>query len=147
LECCIFAGMKKKQSLTNITSIQILFFIILSVFILNVGSNDTASFSTLTAIFIKGNFDAYQISMAAWGIGGLLLCYLLYNSKLVPRALSVWGIVGYRIFIIGTIFGIFGYNIDAELDAFGRMLEIFLTIWLVIKEFNITPIIPALQTK
>ena len=48
-----------------------------------------------------------------------MLCYLLYQSKLVPRPMSVWGFIGYIIFISGTISALFGYSVDVLLDIPG----------------------------
>jgi hypothetical protein len=102
------------------------------------GTNDTAYFETLKVLLIKGNFYSYQIAMAIWGFGGLMFCYLLYLSKLVPRPLSVWGFIGYIIFISGTILALFGYNVDVLLDIPGGLFEITLAIWLIVKGFNLS---------
>jgi hypothetical protein len=70
-----------------------------------------------------------------------MFCYLLYHSKLVPRPLSVWGFIGYIIFISGTILALFGYNVDVLLDIPGGLFEITLAIWLIVKGFNSPAII------
>ncbi len=99
-------------------------------------SGDTSYFQTLFLLCKKANFFSYQIGMAIWGLGGLMFCYLLYLSRLVPRWLSVWGFVGYIVFIAGAIFALFGINIDVLLDIPGGLFEIFLSIWLIVKGFN-----------
>jgi hypothetical protein len=105
------------------------------------GSGDTSYFQILSVLFKKGNFFSYQIAMAIWGLGGLMFCYLLYQSKLVPRPMSVWGFIGYIIFISGTILALFGYSVDVLLDIPGGLFEIFLSIWLIVKGFNPSAII------
>lgn len=92
----------------------------------------------ISQILSKGNFYAYQIGMAIWAIGGLLFSYLLFISKLVPRIFSVWGFVGYSIFMIGTIAELFGHRIGDVMALPGGLFEVTLSIFLIIKGFKVT---------
>lgn len=103
---------------------------------LKLGATDTSAFEIIGSVLKKGGFLSYQIGMAIWGCGGLLFCSLLYQSKLVPRFMSIWGFIGYIVFISGTIFELFGYTIGVLLSAPGGLFEIFLSTWLIIKGFN-----------
>ena len=78
----------------------------------------------------------YQISMTLWGIGGLMLCYVLFISRLVPRLLSVWGLLGYVIFMVGTTAEMFGYGIGVMLAIPGGLFELGLSLWLIVKGFD-----------
>jgi hypothetical protein len=100
------------------------------------GSGAGGYFQTLSALSMKGNFFSYQTAMTIWGLGGLMFCYLLYVSKLVPKFLAVWGFIGYIIFISGSIFALFGYSVDVIMDIPGGLFEITLAIWLIAKGFN-----------
>lgn len=78
------------------------------------------------------------------GIGGLTLNYGLYRSKLVPRWLSTWGIVGgVCILIYGTL-GLFGTD-TSSFDATTLLAlpiavqEMVFASWLIVKGFD-TPI-------
>lgn len=102
----------------------------------NLATTDLQHFETIAVLLTKGNFYAYQIGMAIWGFGGLMFCYLLYISKLVPRGLSIWGFLGYVVFIFGTISELFGYPIGVQLAMPGGLFEISLSIWLIVKGFN-----------
>ena len=99
---------------------------------------DRVHFETIATLLSKGNFYAYQLGMALWGIGGIMFCYLLYISKIVPRVLPIWGVLGYLVFIAGTIAEIFGYPIGVQLAIPGGLFEIALSIWLLIKGFRNT---------
>lgn len=101
-------------------------------------SSDILHYETLSEILAKGNYFAYQIGMAIWGLGGLMFCYLLYISGLVPRGLSVWGFIGYIVFIAGTIAELFGNKIGVQLALPGGLFEITLSIWLIVKGFRET---------
>jgi hypothetical protein len=74
-------------------------------------------------------------------VGGLIFSYLLYLSKLIPRYLSVPGIIGYAMLFLGVVldmFSIFNINEGAGLLIYlpGGLFELFLPIWLFIKGFN-----------
>ncbi len=100
------------------------------------GSESPEYFETLRILCVKGGFYAYQLGMAVWGIGGLFLTTLLYQSRIVPRFLPVWGFIGYIIFIAGTIIELFGYGYGVQLALSGGLFEIVLSIWLITKGFN-----------
>jgi len=119
-----------------IGAIFLLLLVPLSDEFIKAGSGDTRYLQTLSALCTKGNFFSYQTAMAIWGLGGLLFCYLLYISKLVPRFLSVWGFIGYIIFISGAILALFGFSVDLIMDIPGGLFEVTLAIYLIAKGFN-----------
>jgi len=74
-------------------------------------------------------------------VNDLLLGFLLYKSRLVPRALSLIGIVGAPILVVSflaVMFGLIGR--DAPLVALSALpvflFELSLGIWLIVKGFN-----------
>ncbi len=99
-------------------------------------SDDSTSFSLILRLSSGGNFYAYQIGMAIWGIGGLALGYLLYASKLVPTALVVCGYIGYSVFIVGCLLELFGLPYGVVCSIPGGLYEITLSIWFITKGFN-----------
>ena len=84
----------------------------------------------------SGNFYAYQFGMAIWGIAGLVLCYLLSRSKLVPAVFCIAGYIGYSIFISGCLLELFGLPYSLVCSIPGGLFEISLSLWLIIKGFN-----------
>jgi hypothetical protein len=71
----------------------------------------------------------------------LLLGFLLYNSRLVPRGLSLIGIIGGLVLLVGyfsVLFGLVGQHASlAVLSAFPvALFELSLGIWLTVKGFN-----------
>jgi len=74
-------------------------------------------------------------------LGGLILSYLLYLSKLIPRYLSGLGIIGYTILFLGVtlnMFGLININGGAGMLIYlpGGLFELFLPLWLFVKGFN-----------
>jgi len=76
------------------------------------------------------------------GIGGLILTYLLLISRLVPRPISVLGLVGYGLFSLGVpldLIGVLDMNEGAGMLilAPGFLFEFgVLPIWLIAKGFT-----------
>lgn len=75
-------------------------------------------------------------------LGGIVLTYILYISKLVPRAIAAIGLIGYVLLLIGVPLGLFNL-IDVNAGsgmiflAPGGLFEfVFLPIWLIVRGFN-----------
>jgi hypothetical protein len=85
-------------------------------------------------------------------VDDLLLGYLLYKSRLVPRTLSIIGLVGVPVLVIGFIsvlLGLIGrFDPLAVLTAVPvALFEFSLGIWLVTKGFDTTaPLLRAAET-
>lgn len=107
------------------------------------GSTGTSNFEAIGFILKKGGYFSYQIGMAIWGFGGLILSFLLYQSRLVPRPITIWGFIGYIVFISGTILELFGYQVGVLCSIPGGLFEISLSIWLIIKGFNVSRLLTA----
>lgn len=100
---------------------------------------DALASSNILVILYERTFLLSQSFMPA--INDLLLGFLLYKSRLVPRALSLIGIVGGPVLIAGylaVLFGLVGQHeplagLSALLVA---LFELLLGIWLTFKGFN-----------
>jgi hypothetical protein len=107
------------------------------------GADALVSSHTLVALYDR-IFLLGQSFMPA--INDLLLGFLLYKSRLVPRALSLIGIVGGPLLIAGYIIVIFGLvGQHAPLAALSALpvalFEFSLGVWLTVKGFNSSAII------
>jgi uncharacterized protein YhhL (DUF1145 family) len=74
-----------------------------------------------------------------FGTAFLMLSYLLYQSKLVPRFISVWGIIGSTVLLLATLINMIA--LGPAIPFFFSHLpvisnEIFLAVWLIAKGFN-----------
>lgn len=69
-------------------------------------------------------------------LSALILNYVLYKSKLIPRWLSGWGFIGAVIFVPGILIGMFGLTDPTLLFAPLGLQEMALAAWLIAKGFN-----------
>ena len=60
---------------------------------------------------------------------------LLYQSRLVPRWLSTWGLVGAALYIVPPIGNMFGLSLGI-LMAPTAVQEMVMAVWLIAKGFN-----------
>jgi hypothetical protein len=103
---------------------------------LKAASSDTFYFQTLSTISVQASQYAYQIGMSALGISGLILNYTLYKTKLIPRFLAVWGLVGYAIIFLGMLSETMGSGLGLVSSIPGGLWEVFIGVWLIAKGFN-----------
>ena len=79
--------------------------------------------------------------MLANGLGNLILYYIFFKGKYIPKWLSLWGIVGNTLIIIAGFFLLFQF-IEVVSTEYGVMTmplvfqEVVLAIWLIIKGLN-----------
>ena len=52
----------------------------------------------------------FGLLMLPFCIGAILFYYLFYKSRVIPRALSLWGLISVQLALIGTLLTISGYN-------------------------------------
>jgi len=79
------------------------------------------------------------------GVNALLLGYLMYRSRLVPRVIPVLGLIGAPLLITATIATLFGLNEQVSVWSAIATLpvavwELSLGVWLVVKGFKPSPI-------
>lgn len=102
---------------------------------------------------ILGNSFQFEIHWATiiyiliYVLGGLTFYYLLYKSKLVPRFLSIWGLLAVTLLLIGVTLGMFHFGMFSNMPLMKGMVyfappvalnELVLSIWLIAKGFNLS---------
>jgi hypothetical protein len=87
-------------------------------------------------------WDAYVLAVyTVSGAAGLVLSRALLTSRIIPRSLSRLGLIGYPVFLVGTILAMFNL-IDVTHGAGmlalvpGGLFELILPIWLFTKGFT-----------
>ena len=121
-------------------AISLLSLITLSQEYVKAGAPDASYFQTLGTSLVAVSDWTYQMILMTY-VGGLMFSYLLYQSKLIPRFISVLGLIAHPLVVTGALLGMFGY-IDTSHGAGlimmlpGAAFEILLPIWLFVKGFN-----------
>ena len=110
--------------------------------IMRSGSAVTGQAETIAILLREANYYSYNFGMAIWSLGGLMFCSILYQYKLIPRLMSVWGVAGYTVFLSGCILAIFGLDFGLIHTAPGALFEVFLSLWLIVKGFNSRATVP-----
>jgi hypothetical protein len=102
------------------------------------GSTMTSNFETMGILLKKASFFAYHMGMALWSIGGLLFVAALYQSKLIPRVMSAWGIIGYFFLVSGSMLEIYEHHDIIEIVSVipGGLFEITLSVWFIVKSYR-----------
>ena len=114
------------------------------------GALDAASFQILGAAALAERHWIGQVNAVFFILGALLLYYLLYRSKLVPRWLSAWGLFAVATLTIVNVMELFelyaptqGFHPAMLLYAPIFLSELLLGIWLIVKGFNPSAIEPT----
>lgn len=100
------------------------------------GVSGDAYLQTLGSIAVQTHDFLFDIAMLVLSLGSLLLCTTLYQSRLVPRWLSVIGLVGYTGLLASSSLSLAGLEVGEVLYMPGAIFEIVLPVWLIVKGFD-----------
>jgi hypothetical protein len=89
--------------------------------------------------FESTNFG-YTLLMLAFCPGGILFYYLLYKSDIVPRVLSLWGLITVFPCLVGTLSAILGYELPFFLYFPYVPFEFVIGVWILVKGIKIPEI-------
>lgn len=133
--------------LFSVNVITTLTLLTLSQEFVNVGSLDTSYYQTLGAVLLAAGNWAYLLGLGlAFAISALILNFVLYQSKLVPRWLSAWGFIGAALVFAKYLLESFGINPVEILFLPIAVQEMVFAVWLIVKGFN-SPATISVATK
>jgi hypothetical protein len=93
-----------------------------------------AYLETMASLALESmDFVGSTLHMLAFCLGGLLFYYLLYRSSLVPRVLSLWGLITALPLLVGTVTQIFGYTLPIYLYVPYVPFEFVIGVWILVK--------------
>jgi hypothetical protein len=103
------------------------------------GAPDASYFQTLGELLLAVRYWAYNVLWPVIiGLGSLMFYCLLYQSRLIPRWLSVWGLIGAPLFPVAWL-SLFGPKISGPFLLPLVANEMVLAVWLIVKGFNSLP--------
>ena len=128
-----------RGALETVTYIAIvicwLLLITLSLEYVKAGAPDASYFQTLGILILEAAELLGYILSFVFSIGALMIYYLFYQTKLIPRWLSVWGLIGAIFYFAQPLLALFGSELDI-LFAPLALQEMVLAVWLIVKGFN-----------
>lgn len=118
-----------------VIAISLLLLLTISREFVEAGAPVDSYFQTSGALLLALRDWASVPEQFPYGLGVLVLNYAMYQSKLIPRWLSVWGLVGGVFIIAMGLLRMFGYSV-IYLAIPLVLNEIVLALWLIVKGFN-----------
>jgi hypothetical protein len=97
-----------------------------------------SSFQAAGTLLLTGRYWAFQMVTFALVLGALAFYYMLYQSRLIPRFISVWGLIGALAVLATALLDTFGIS-PGSLEFLGVLMllnELFLGVWLIVKGFD-----------
>jgi len=102
---------------------------------LKAGSPAGPTFQALGSLLLAERFWAFQMVAISLVLGAFLFYTMLYKTRLIPRFISIWGLLGAAIVIVNTIMDMVGIP-PGNLGFVMLLNELFLGVWLIVKGFN-----------
>jgi hypothetical protein len=128
---------------TIVGSIILLTLLTLSQEFVRAGAPDASYYQTLGTLLLAAREWAFMIgSGLVWSLSALLLNCILYQSKLIPRWLSGWGLVGAMLSFATFLLQFFGIDLNILFLPIA-LQEMVFAVWLIVRGFNPTAIASA----
>jgi len=106
------------------------------------GATDASHFQTLGNLLLTARDSTDLIgTQIVFSLTVLILNYLLYQSRIIPRFISVWGLIGAPLILAAGLLGMFGlvspFSTISILLSFPIALqEMVFAVWLIVKGFT-----------
>jgi hypothetical protein len=98
------------------------------------GADQTEYMLTLGNLAIESmDFVGSTLHIVAFGVGAIMFYYLLYQSRLVPRGLSLWGLITVIPVLVGTLATFYDYQISFLFIVPYIPFEFVIGVWILIK--------------
>jgi hypothetical protein len=124
-----------------VLAISWLFLIPLSQEFVKAGTPDASYFQTLGAVLLKGHDLIGPVLTIVFCLGALIFYYLLYQTRLIPRWLSGWGLIATIPYLAAGLLVLFGFFGPLSTSEIGlefplALQEMVMAVWLIVKGFN-----------
>ena len=130
------------ETMTSIATVILwLFLLIVGREYAAAGAPDASYFQVLGSVLKEGKDSITPILVIVFSLGALMLYYLLYRSKLIPRWISGWGVIaillhlptGFLImFQLDTAFS----PVNMAMNLPIGLQEMVMAVWLIAKGFS-----------
>lgn len=95
-------------------------------------------FHIMADILKAERYINFQLGMIPLALCGFILCITFYQYRLIPRALSALGLLGYLLLLLKVTSDFFATNLGSGfLYIPGALFELLLPLWLFVKGFHL----------
>jgi hypothetical protein len=99
------------------------------------GMPEGSHFQTLGTLLMGVNQQINPILEITFSLGALMIYYLFFQSRLIPRWLSGWGLLGALVYLATGLLSMFGVDLEFLLYLLA-LQEMVLALWLIIRGFT-----------
>ena len=92
-----------------------------------------AYLQTLGNLFYESADFGDWLHMLPFALGATLFYYLFFKSGYIPRALSLFGLIAALLALVGTPFGLLGYDVPLVVFLPNLPFELGIGLWLLVK--------------
>ncbi|MFC1992870.1 DUF4386 domain-containing protein [Chloroflexota bacterium] len=138
-----YVGARIMEAVSLIVAIlSLLLLLTLSQEFVKAGAPDASPFQTLGTSLLAANYWAWLLGGELFlALSALILNYILYQSKLIPRFISVWGLIGATLLLAQGLLGMFGSLSETSVLRTYLFIpiavqEMVFAVWLIVKGFN-----------
>lgn len=102
-------------------------------------ASDASSFRSSDALLIAARDWAGIVEQYPYGLGALIFYFILFQSELVPRWLSGWGLIGATLIVAMGLLRMYGHPV-VYLAIPIILNELVLAVWFVVKGFTLSEV-------
>ncbi|MFZ1678413.1 MAG: DUF4386 domain-containing protein [Saprospiraceae bacterium] len=101
------------------------------------GMPESSYLLTLGKYLLKARGATQNLGLIGFCLSASMFYYLLFTSRLVPRFISIWGLIGVLLLFTEILSSIFGHSLGGIIIMLPMGFnEIFLGFWLIAKGFK-----------
>jgi hypothetical protein len=104
------------------------------------GAPAASDFQILGTLILAGrNWAGFGFAVISFCLGALMYYYVFFQSKLIPRWLSGWGLIAIALLLAMALFVMFGAQPSGTTLLLAvpiAVQEMVLAVWLIVKGFN-----------
>lgn len=120
-----------------IDNVSVLSLLDLSKEFVNSNGENSDLFKTIGSLLYERHTWTHYMSLFISSFPVFVLYFTLYFGKLVPRAISIFGMIAVLLMCIKMLFSMFGYNLSMNMLLPLAIIQLVLPIWLIIKGFKV----------
>ncbi|WP_240473027.1 DUF4386 domain-containing protein [Eudoraea adriatica] len=93
-------------------------------------------YTTLAKMLYDAYYWTHFLMLMMYSLGGLVLYYFLFRSKLIPGWLSIWGILASIVVFFGGALQLADIKVSGLLFVQNGIYVLTFIVWLLVKGFN-----------